>query len=81
MSCARCPYKMNYELLWTDEQDPEVICVALHCCAGPEIQVRRGKDVLLDELLPTPAAVRERGRQLLEEGFDAASAEPLPISL
>jgi hypothetical protein len=81
MSCAKCPYKMAYELLWTDARDPDVICVALHCCAGPEVQVRRvsTSEVLFDELLSTPAAVRARAQQLLDEGFDPTTATPVPL--
>jgi len=70
---------MNYEVLWTDQRDPNLICVMLRCCAGPELQVRRGRDVLLDEILPTAAAVRERARQLLESGFDPSAANPQPL--
>ena len=61
---------MNYELLWTDKRNPDVRCVLLRCCAGPELQVRRGSEVLLDEILPTAEAVRERARQLREGGCD-----------
>ena len=79
MACARCPYKMNYELLWTDEHDSEMICVMLRCCAGPELQVRRGSDVLLAEIFTTPTGVRKRAKQLLEEGFDPSTATPYPL--
>ena len=76
MACVRCPYTMNYELLWTDERNPDVICVMLRCCAGPELQVRRGSEVLFDEILSTPEAVLERARQLREDRFDLATATP-----
>jgi hypothetical protein len=81
MSCAKCPYKMTYEVLWTDARDPDIICVMLHCCAGPEIQVRRASksEVLFDEILGSPAEVRARAQQLLDEGFDARTATPQPI--
>ena len=79
MACANCPYTMNYELLWRDEGDPELICVMLRCCAGPELQVRRGSEVLLDEILPTAAAVRERAQQLREEGFNPSTSVPQPL--
>jgi hypothetical protein len=78
MACAHCPYKMNYELLWTDARDSDVICVMLRCCAGPELQVRRAStsEVLLDEIFPSPDDVRARARQLLDEGFDPGVAAP-----
>ena len=81
MACAQCPYKMNYELLWTDERDPDVICVMLRCCAGPELQVRRQStsEVLLDEIFPSPTEVRDRAAELREAGFDPATAVPQPL--
>ena len=79
MACARCPYKMNYELLWAHTEDPEVVCVMLRCCAGPELQVRRGSELLLDEVFPTATHVRARAQQLLDDGFDAAAAEARPL--
>lgn len=69
---------MNYELLWQDAGDPEVICVMLRCCAGPELQVRRGSEVLFDEIFSTPAAARERAQRLLEDGFDSSTTTPEP---
>ena len=69
MACARCPYQSNYQLIWRDEADPEVIAVMLRCCAGPELQVRRGTERLLSEIHKTPAAVLERAEQL--RGFPA----------
>ncbi len=81
MACARCPYKMNYELLWTDARDSDIICVMLRCCAGPELQVLRASmsEVLLDEIFPSAADVRARAQQLLDEGFDpdVATSQPL----
>lgn len=61
MACQWCPYTSQYELLWQDSADPEVICVLLRCCAGPEIQLRRGTDVLLSEIFKTERAARARG--------------------
>jgi hypothetical protein len=64
MACARCPYQKNFELLWTDAADPEVICVMLRCCAGPELQIRRGNERLVSEIFKTVPAVRERAEEL-----------------
>ena len=64
MACARCPYQNNFELLWRREDDPDVVCVMLRCCAGPELQVRRGKQVLHSEIFKTVPAVRERADEL-----------------
>ena len=64
MACAKCPYKNTYELIWQDTADPAVICVLLRCCAGPELQIRRGADVLRSELHPTKSAVLERAEML-----------------
>ena len=73
MACARCPHKDKYELLWTDRAEPGVICVMLRCCAGPELQIRRGAEVLVDELLRTPDAVRSRAEELRDAWSDAAA--------
>ena len=64
MACARCPYTQHYELLWQDDEDPAVIAVMLRCCAGPELQVRRGADVLFSEIFTTPPAVMARAAEL-----------------
>ena len=64
MACAKCPYTKSYQLLWQDQADPDVICVMLRCCAGPELQIRRGSSVLLSELLKTAPAVLARAEEL-----------------
>ena len=64
MSCARCPYTSNYQLLWQDAADPGLIAVMLRCCAGPELQIRRGSTVLLSEIFKTPLAVADRAEEL-----------------
>ena len=69
MACARCPYQQQYELLWTADADRDVICVMLRCCAGPELQVRRGGDVLRSEIFATVPDVRARAEQLRGEHF------------
>ena len=62
MACAR--YTSNYQLLWQDAADPDVTAVMLRCCAGPELQIRRGTQVLLSEILATAPAVLARAEQL-----------------
>jgi hypothetical protein len=64
MACARCPYTSNYQLLWQDAGDPELIAVMLRCCAGPELQIRRGSMVLSTEIFKTPLAVTARAEEL-----------------
>lgn len=64
MACVRCPYTSSYQLLWQDVADPAVIAVMLRCCAGPELQIRRGPDVLLSEIFKTPVAVVSRAEEL-----------------
>ena len=72
MACARCPYLANYQLLWRDAGDPDVIAVMLRCCAGPELQIRRGTQLLLSELLTTAAAVVARAEELRGRSFGNA---------
>jgi hypothetical protein len=64
MACAKCPYTSHYELLWRDAYDPAVIAVMLRCCAGPELQIRRGPTVLLSEIFKTPSGVVSRAEEL-----------------
>lgn len=64
MACARCPYTSNYELLWRAPADPSVIAVMLRCCAGPELQLRQGTQVLLSEIFATAPAVVARAEAL-----------------
>ena len=74
MACARCPYTSNYELLWQDAADPDVIAVMLRCCAGPELQIRRGRQVLLSEIYATAPAVVARAEALRGTVVGAVSA-------
>ena len=69
MACAKCPYQKNFELLWRDSRDPELICVLLRCCAGPEVQVRRGDVRLLGEIFKTVPEARSRAEQLRTVDF------------
>jgi len=73
VACARCPYTTKFEILWTDADDPEVICVMLRCCAGPELQIRRGTEVLRSEIFKTVPAVRERADQLRDNWLEPAA--------
>ncbi|MEQ1871717.1 MAG: hypothetical protein ABL961_17005 [Vicinamibacterales bacterium] len=71
MACARCPYTTKFELLWTDDADPDVIAVLLRCCAGPELQIRRGTTLLYNEIFKTVPAVRDRAAEL--------RGQPIPV--
>jgi hypothetical protein len=44
----------------------------LRCCAGPELQIRRGAQVLLSEILKTAPAVVARAEELRVSPFTAA---------
>jgi len=41
-----------------------VTCVMISCCAGAELQMRRGDEVLLRELYPTKSDLYDRAREL-----------------
>ena len=69
MACQRCPYTSQYELLWEQPGDPRVLCVLLCCCAGPELQVRCGDEVLLAEIFKTVTEVRARAEALRSANF------------
>ncbi len=47
--------------LWTVDK---VSCVMISCCAGAELQIRRGDEVLLRELYPTKSDLYDRAREL-----------------
>jgi len=64
VACFSCPYLQSYDLIWRDSANPDVICVMLWCCAGPELQVRRGRELVIDEFLATRTLVYERAEQL-----------------
>ena len=64
MACVRCPYTSNYELLWQHGAEFPLMAVMLRCCAGPELQVRRGDEVLLSELFETVPDVTARAKEL-----------------
>jgi hypothetical protein len=53
---------MNDErILW---RAGEVECVMVSCCAGAELQIRRGSDIVLRELYPTKSDLYERARDI-----------------
>lgn len=45
----------------------DLACVMISCCAGAELQVRRGDDILLREMYPTKSDLYERARDLKTE--------------
>jgi hypothetical protein len=52
-------------VLWSvQDDDGEKLCVMVSCCAGAELQVRRGEAVLLRELYPDKPTLYERAREL-----------------
>jgi hypothetical protein len=52
-------------LIWREQRgDEEVLCVMVSCCAGAELQLRRGDAVALRELYPDKSALYERADQL-----------------
>jgi hypothetical protein len=80
MACAKCPYQKNFELLWQDAADPEVICVLLRCCAGPDLQLRRGTTVLRGEIfknVPDARARAEEWRAISPQTGDAVDFVPV----
>ena len=40
------------------------VCVMVSCCAGAELQVRRGDEIVLRELYPDKATLFERAAEL-----------------
>jgi hypothetical protein len=60
---------MNEErILW---QSGDTECVMVSCCAGAELQVRRGSEIVLRELYPSKSDLYERARDIRGE-FDGA---------
>ena len=47
--------------LWRER---DRVCVMISCCAGAELQVRRGEEILLRELYPDKATLYERASEL-----------------
>jgi hypothetical protein len=53
----------------------ELHCVMVSCCAGAELQLRRGETTVLRELYPTRSDLYERARDL-EAEHRRVEAEP-----
>jgi hypothetical protein len=52
-------------LLWrVRDERGEQECVMISCCAGAELQLRRGEEILLRELYPDKPTLYERANQL-----------------
>jgi hypothetical protein len=59
-------------LLWhLGEGLDQLSCVMISCCAGAELQVRRGIDVVRRELYPDKSTLYERAEQLKREAASA----------
>jgi hypothetical protein len=56
--------------LWTVEA---ITCVMISCCAGAELQIRRGEEILLRELYPTKSDLYDRARDLKATHLGATS--------
>ena len=55
-------------LVWRNGDAPDAQeCVMISCCAGAELQVRRGEEILLRELYPDKSTLYERARELRTE--------------
>jgi hypothetical protein len=77
VACYGCPYLQNYDVIWRDASDPTLMCVMLWCCAGPELQIRRGDEIVVDEFFPTGDLVSERAEQLRIEDWTNSSLPQL----
>jgi hypothetical protein len=51
-------------LLWAWDDEAGTCCVMVSCCAGAELQVRRGDEIVLRELYPDKSTLYERAREL-----------------
>ena len=74
MACVTCPYLGNYELLWERAGTPLRRCVMLWCCAGPELQIRDGDTVIVDEYFDDPEDLYDRAEILRAEYGDTGAA-------
>jgi hypothetical protein len=50
-------------------------CIMISCCAGAELQVRRGEAILLRELYPDKSTLYERANELRASLVDARQTE------
>lgn len=58
-------------LVWRAEGRPARCCVMISCCAGAELQLRDGDEVILRELYPDRASLYERAAALREQADGA----------
>lgn len=56
--------RVDETVLWHLDDEPDLTCVMVSCCAGAELQVRRGADIVLRELYPDKSTLYDRARQL-----------------
>jgi hypothetical protein len=62
--------------LWRErEGNTDRVCLMISCCAGAELQVRRGDEILLRELYPDKPTLYERAADL-HAAFTNAAAPP-----
>lgn len=55
-------------VLWEEaHEDGGRVCVMVSCCAGAELQIRRGDEILLRELYPDKPTLYERAEGLRTE--------------
>ncbi|MBM3780033.1 MAG: hypothetical protein FJW23_17660 [Acidimicrobiia bacterium] len=51
-------------LIWHEPGGPGRTCVMISCCAGAELQIRAGDEIVLRELYPDRASLYERAAEL-----------------
>jgi hypothetical protein len=62
--------------LWREpEGNGGRVCVMISCCAGAELQLRRGDTILLRELYPDKATLYQRAAELRHHRRDEDYAE------
>jgi hypothetical protein len=76
VACARCPYTSRYTVLWRDATNPQLKCVMLRCCSGPELRILDGETVVRSELYKTPDAVQARAEELRGQPVEALAQTP-----
>ena len=58
----------------------DLACVMISCCAGAELQLRRGDDIVLREMYPMKSDLYERARDLrVEQRGNAEHARPAKL--
>jgi hypothetical protein len=61
-------------VLWQEDERGQA-CVMISCCAGAELQLRRGGEIVLRELYPDKASLYERAAHL-RAAFAASTTTP-----